>query len=84
MKGDATCHTTNAKFREGYDAINWSGASVADAEEAMNCTHEPRHDLTTAIGIMACLGALKSPLPNCTRDQSHPTSGIVANTRRPE
>lgn len=23
MKGDASCHTTNRRFREGYDAIEW-------------------------------------------------------------
>ena len=24
MKGNSTCHTTNEKFREGYDAIDWT------------------------------------------------------------
>jgi len=24
VKGDASCHTTNTKYRSGYDAIDWS------------------------------------------------------------
>jgi hypothetical protein len=51
MKGDATCHTTNEKFREGYDAIDWShGNSVAqpfiDAIiEGLTCPHPDKMHL---------------------------------------
>ena len=32
MKGDATCHTTNEKFRRGYASINWAPPSKKESE----------------------------------------------------
>jgi predicted RNA-binding Zn-ribbon protein involved in translation (DUF1610 family) len=41
----------------------------------MICAHEPKHDLTTAVGIMTCLGALRWPCPSCGTIQT--TTDVV-------
>ena len=32
MKGDSTTHTTNKKYREAYEQIDWNQKKVEDAQ----------------------------------------------------
>jgi hypothetical protein len=33
MKGNATCHTTNQKFRDGWDNIKWGNKAKNEDSE---------------------------------------------------
>ncbi len=54
MKGDATTHTTNERYREGYDRIDWSVTGDPDHDGYQRMERklfgDGREDLRVALG----------------------------------